>query len=353
MNISFTVESTCKAVKCESSPSGSSGNQIKNREWSITDDKSITIYSNACKEEEEWFMSDNWYGTCEPKVDRIFDYFLYPGYRCKGDEVLGVCRFGTKICNQNYRCEGIPLYGSCKRSGDCNFGSYCNEDGICLELNQAGERCTTHDSWVKNHLCFFETATQAFGTCVAVISRDERELVLPEHNDLPALQEDMEKLCRSGMVNRTTGRCASILKSKNKGKVCKTDADCPTTDENIKAQCKWGFNSDGNKYCDIEAGDEEWVTATRLFQEFHLLNLDWHTTEGFGEWGKQDSMMKQYKWAEFKAKYYVELLNNPQWVKDNYEFSPLFWEYHLYWYSVALVTIKIVAALLLVLIVLE
>jgi hypothetical protein len=50
-------------------------------------------------------------------------------------------------------------------------------------------------------------------------SRDERELVEPEYNDLPAAQEDMEKLCRSGMVNRTTGRCATKLKSTNKGGV--------------------------------------------------------------------------------------------------------------------------------------
>lgn len=60
---------------------------------------------------------------------------------------------------------------------------------------------------VKNNtMCYYNNPEQAFGICVAVVSKDERELVQPEYNDLPVLQADMEKLCRSGMVNRTTGR---------------------------------------------------------------------------------------------------------------------------------------------------
>lgn len=117
-------------------------------------------------------------------------------------------------------------------------------------------------------------------------SRDERELVEPEYNDLPAAQEDMEKLCRSGMVNRTTGRCATKLKSTNKGGVWTTDANWPTSDSNVFAACKCGYNNAGNSYCDIEAGDDEWELATEIFQEYSILSLDWHTSEGYGQCGK-------------------------------------------------------------------
>lgn len=147
-----------------------------------------------CGSGEQCFTNENWYGTCEPYVSNEFDYVLYPGYRCAGDEIFGTCRFGTKICNNEFRCEGLPAYGSCKRSGDCNFGLYCNEDGICLELNQGGEQCTTHDSCEKNYFCHYYTPTQTFGICTESVSMDERELAQPEYEDLPVRQEDMEKL---------------------------------------------------------------------------------------------------------------------------------------------------------------
>ena len=278
-------------------------------------------------------MNQDWTGTCEPSVSIDFDYILYPGYRCRGDEVFGVWRFGSKICNNDDRWEGYPVYSKCRRSSDCNFGHYCNEDGICLKLINNGEACTTHDSCEKNSFWYYYNPEQSFGICAEVASLDERELAQPEYKDNPVAQADMEKMCRSGMVNRTTGRWATKLKSTNKGKEWTTDNDWETTDDNVKAAWKWGYNADGKKYWDIEAGDDEWVDATSKFQEFYLLNLDWHSGEGFGQWGNTNSKYKEYKWAEFKAKNYVELLNHPDWLKATYKNNPVFWEYHLYWHA--------------------
>ena len=85
-------------------------------------------------------------------------------------------------------------------------------------------------------------------------------------------QSDFEKVCRSGFLNVTSGRCSSGLKSKNKvsnidlfknylnqGKICTSDLDCPTTDPQKYASCKCGHNAKGTKYCDIEGGDDEWT----------------------------------------------------------------------------------------------
>jgi hypothetical protein len=335
--------SQCNTVTCseETAAQPDAGNARRNRVCSYKVSSSITIKSNMCGIGEECFTHENWYGTCEPIVNSNYELILYPGYRCRGDEIEGVCSFGTKVCNIENRCEGHPAYGNCRRSGDCNFGHYCNEDGLCLQLNQGGEQCTTHDSCQKSYLCRYLVPTQTFGICTEVVSMDERELVLPEYNDLPVRQEDMEKLCRTGMVNRTTGRCASKLTSTKKGEECTTEVDCPTNDENVNSACKWGYTNDGKMYCDIEAGDDEWVSATEKFQDFYLTNLDCHTGEGFGQCGNAESKYKDYKWAEFKAKKYVELLNNPECLISTYKTNPYFWEYAQYWnaytYSIHLI----------------
>ena len=46
-----------------------------------------------------------------------------------------------------------------------------------------------------------------------------------------------------------------------KGKICTSDFDCPSTDPLRFAACKCGHNDKGNKYCDIEGGDDEWAEA--------------------------------------------------------------------------------------------
>lgn len=248
--------------------STSSGNDSRNKVCSIDDGSTITFKPNICGSGEECFISGNDYGTCETSIPRELDKFLYPGERCRGDEVFGTCMFGTKICNANNRCEGVTFYGECKSTLDCNNGAYCNEDGVCLEIVAESEQCTTHDSCDDNLMCFYYTPEQAYGRCTKVGSREERELVRPEYNDEPVAQANMERLCYTGMVNETTGRCASLLKSTNKGQTCTTDSDCPTSDDNIFAQCKCGYNTGGLKYCDIEADDDEWAEATQLFKNY-------------------------------------------------------------------------------------
>lgn len=46
-----------------------------------------------------------------------------------------------------------------------------------------------------------------------------------------------------------------------KGKICTSDFDCPSTDPLRFTACKCGHNDKGNKYCDIEGGDDEWAEA--------------------------------------------------------------------------------------------
>ena len=54
------------------------------------------------------------------------------------------------------------------------------------------------------------------------------------------INEDSHLLCRSQYAN-ASGICSSGIESLNKGKVCKNNTMCPSSDPNIKANCKCGL----------------------------------------------------------------------------------------------------------------
>jgi hypothetical protein len=64
------------------------------------------------------------------------------------------------------------------------------------------------------------------------------------------------------------GTCGKAVTSKNKGKACLSDLDCPTTDSSTYARCKCGFSTKGTKYCDIEGGDTLWLAAYAAVKHF-------------------------------------------------------------------------------------
>ncbi len=75
--------------------------------------------------------------------------------------------------------------------------------------------------------------------------------------------EGAEKLCRSGWVEPTDGRCSDGMQSKAKGAVCKTSADCPSSRAGTYSTCRCGLNNNGSRYCGIEGGDSDWVEARK------------------------------------------------------------------------------------------
>jgi hypothetical protein len=146
---------------------------------------------------------------------------------------------------------------------------YCNEVGRCVREKAMGERCSSHESCGVKGMCIFDTTISMYGKCTEILSQSTDTIVYPLYlTDIAdttastyAYQKDFEKVCRSGYVNSTTGRCSTGLQSKNKGMVCTSDLDCPTTDSSIYAECKCGHNAKGLRYCDIEGGDQEWIDA--------------------------------------------------------------------------------------------
>ena len=172
-------------------------------------------------------------------------------------------------CKNEGICAGVQLYDQCNFNSECYFGMYCNEAGRCVRHKQTGDRCSSNEACGRTGMCIYETTLSTYGTCKTILSQSANSLILPMYKSdmadsdsgLFVYQNDFEKVCRSGYLNQTSGRCASGLLSTNKRKVCTSDLDCPTSDPAKNAKCKCGHNAKGTKYCDIEGGDDEWADA--------------------------------------------------------------------------------------------
>jgi len=141
--------------------------------------------------------------------------------------------------------------------------------------------------------------------------------------------EGAEKVCRSGWVDQLDGRCSDGVQSKNKGQVCLTDNDCPTSRTGVYASCKCGYNVNGTKYCDVEGGDEEWMQAREAFVEYIQASKACHNAARWSECGNKEAYSK-WRCAEYKALHYVELINNPKCLKDMYASLPGYREMNAY-----------------------
>lgn len=187
---------------------------------------------------------------------------------------------------------------------------------------------------------YFPETRSFYGTCIKVLSLDTDAPVLPKDVEE---QEGLEKLCKSGWYNRTTGKWFAGVKSTQKGKVCSTDLDCPTTVADIYARCKCGFSTKGQKFWDVEGDDDEWKDVKEKFLNYSKTIDNWHQAEGFGPWFFNDQFLK-WKWAELKARLYVYFIDLPTcW--DSIKFQhPIFAEWAYYcrsWYANVITTIVI------------
>lgn len=96
---------------------------------------------------------------------------------------------------------------------------YCNEGGRCVPEKKTGDRCSSHEECGRKGLCIFETTISTYGICMDMLSASSDKIVYPLYlTDMAdttastfAYQKDFEKVCRSGYVNTTTGRCATGL----------------------------------------------------------------------------------------------------------------------------------------------
>ena len=118
----------------------------------------------------------------------------------------------------------MQLYDTCSSNAECYFGMYCNEGGRCVYYKEIGDRCSSNEACGRKGMCIFETTLSTYGFCQEVLSRSNDAQILPMYKpDMQSAdtgvfvyQTDYEKVCLSGYVNSTSGRCVDGLQSKNK-----------------------------------------------------------------------------------------------------------------------------------------
>ena len=86
---------------------------------------------------------------------------------------------------------------------------------------ETGKRCSSHESCGRDGMCVFPSTQSIYGICYNILSMSDSTVVLPVNSSDSTgssyvYQNDFEKLCRTGYLNVTTGRCQTGLKSKNK-----------------------------------------------------------------------------------------------------------------------------------------
>ena len=69
-----------------------------------------------------------------------------------------------------------------------------------------------------------------------------------------------------------------------------------------------------------------------------------HSAEGYGEW-METTEYKDWFWAEFEAKYYVELLNTPSCFKDVMRTYHEFSEYYKTWSEAETIKIAVILSI--------
>lgn len=122
------------------------------------------------------------------------------------------------------------------------------------------------------------------------------------------INEDSHLLCRS-QFSDPTGNCSDGAVSKNKGKQCDTNDDCPSDDGATTSKCSCGWNAGKKRYCDLLPGDDEWVKVRELFVAYFTATRDTCNTDA--RWEPCNSKTLYYKWmcAKLRAENYPNLVD--------------------------------------------
>ena len=150
------------------------------------------------------------------------------------------------------------------------------------------------------------------------------------------INEDSHLLCRSQYAD-PTGNCSDGASSKNKGKECTVNEDCPSVDGSTTAKCACGWNSKKTRHCDLLPGDDEWLNVRELFLTYFTATRDNCNTDA--RWEPCGVKKYYYDWmcAKLRAENYALLIDEGTLsCMDNlYAYLPIFGDIHKYCYSSA------------------
>ena len=210
-------------------------------------------------------------------------------------------------CGSDGKCMSVGHDGDCSQSADCQPYQYCNM-GQCTNFKKIGESCFHRNECGRQATCFFNNARSISGICTEYMKIDSKSptSVKMQLDSYSVINEESHLLCRS-QFSDPTGNCSEGAVSKNKGKQCDTNDDCPSEDGTTTAKCACGWNTKKNRYCDLLPGDDEWVKARELFVQYFTATRDTCNTDA--RWEPCNAKTLYYKWmcAKLRAENYAML----------------------------------------------
>jgi hypothetical protein len=121
------------------------------------------------------------------------------------------------------------------------------------------------------------------------------------------LDSEARLLCKSGYANHD-GVCSDgTSSSTNKGQGCLDSTLCPGSGGD-RATCCCGWNSNGEKICDILAGDEQWKAERETFKDYFEKTKDkCNVAARWEDCGGESLAYHTWKCAYYNATLYTAL----------------------------------------------
>jgi len=145
----------------------------------------------------------------------------------------------------------------------------------------------------RKGLCFFSEGSFVTGKCLDLFSI-ENDSELSTFNSfmdsqLRAPTRLSRFLCKSLNID-AAGKCVKGLTSAEKNKPCTSDLDCAAKENpKVLAKCRCALSGQGRSFCDLHAGDDEWLQANKAvrradqFARYFNATLACHSSQRWGE----------------------------------------------------------------------
>ena len=243
---------------------------------------------------------------------------LYPGDTWNYPSWTEQCKYGTQECREGI-WQSVGHNGKCAESRDCPSHQYCKGntgtgyDGTCTAFKEVGEECEHVFECGRIATCWFNNPNSVRGIWkdyFQINNNDTSNPVFFTYGNDTQFEDDSSLLCSSKYYHPTTGVWMEPPISVNKGEQCVSDTDCPSNIAGIYANCTWGWNNNGYKYCDILPGDDEWQLAfTRFKDYFDATKDDCNVAARWEECG-QKTLYNDWMCKKLSAENYVFLRYN-------------------------------------------
>ena len=239
-----------------------------------------------------FYQEKNYEASCEKYINSL----RYPGEECL---YTSQC-VSESICVEG-KCSGISKGKNCNYNYQCLAGLYCdNKEKICKEQKNEKDNCGNSYECKNNLLCFD-------GKCL------DKLFELNELEKPPENEENREKYCKYGILDKNGEFCGKIIDIKNNDnnnedgeyKECERETKCSylLNSEEYHIECPCGYNSEGVGYCPQfhDHFENDWDKYFKYLKKQYSNNC--HTLNRYSCYLEKNDNLNDYKKLKNKLIY--------------------------------------------------